>query len=478
MKFFILFGYYISMLTILWFRRDLRRHDNPALAEAAARGPVIPAYVLDPSTPIGGAGRWWLHHSLAALERDLSPLWLGKGLPTEILPRLAREAGANAVVWTAGTTPREIQTDKDVQAALNHAGITAKICPANLLFDATTINSGGGTPYKVFTAFWRTARTRAVAAPFPPPYVQTLHPNGGLTLDELELLPQPNWAMGWENIWRPGERGAFTQMDAFIAAGLSQYEAKRDYPIEPNISRLSAHLHWGELSVRLLWNRMHLVPNISEDNRDKFLSEVGWREFAHYLMHHWPDTVEKNWNPSFDSYPWREGEEAEADLAAWQRGMTGYPMVDAGMRELWHTGFMHNRVRMVAASFLTKHLRIHWRRGVDWFSDTLVDADRAVNTASWQWVAGCGADAAPYFRIFNPLAQGAKYDPDGAYIRHWCPELADIPTALLHSQDSTAPKQRSAQSRDQSYPLPIVAHDTARVAALDGYQRLRIVSRS
>lgn len=463
------------MLTILWFRRTLRRHDHPALAEAAARGPVLPAYILDPPHPIGGAGKWWLHHSLAALERDLAPLWYGIGDPAELLPRLARESAAQYVFWSQGITPEERKTDRAVQIALNRIGIDAKCFAGDLLFDpaSTPIGTAGGTPYKVFTAYWRAASTHNVQQAKPPQPVQTIIQPGGLQLEELTLQPQPDWASGWEQIWQPGERGAFSQLDQFLKQGFDQYEARRDYPSEPHISRLSPHLHWGELSIRLLWHRIHLTIAKSHADRDKFLSEVGWREFAHYLLHHWPTLTTQNWNAAFDHYPWRGDDTIQDDLTAWQRGMTGYPLVDAGMRELWQTGFMHNRVRMVAASFLTKHLRIHWRHGLQWFADTLVDADEAANAASWQWVAGSGADAAPYFRIFNPVAQASKFDPEGTYIRRWVPELAKLPTSLIHAPIREGARQRHLLSHAQSYPLPIVDHDKARVAALDGFQRMR-----
>lgn len=458
-----------DMLTIVWFRRDLRRHDQPALNAATGRGAVIPAYILDPAAIPGGAGRWWLHHALSALNTTL-PLWFDRGQPQEILPRLARSAGADAVFWCAGTTPAEAETDRQVADHLSRAGIAARIFPGNLLLAPQDLHAGTGGPYKVYTAFWRAAQTKKILAPTPPPKTEVVHPHNSTSLEGLGLLPRHNWSSDWLDLWRPGEAGAFRALDTFLSSGIGGYETRRNYPAEPHTSHLSAHLHFGELSVRLLWHRVHLAQHASAADRDKFLSEVGWREFAYYLLYYRPDMLRENWNRSFDAYPWQENPNA---LEAWQKGMTGYPLVDAGMRELWQTGYMHNRVRMVAASFLTKHLRIHWRTGADWFADTLVDADEAANAASWQWVAGSGADAAPYFRIFNPLAQGTKFDPDGSYIRRWCPELADLPSSLLHAQDETAAERRTAASHNQSYPLPVVAHDSARIAALEGYQRLR-----
>jgi deoxyribodipyrimidine photo-lyase len=336
--------------------------------------------------------------------------------------------------------------------------------------------TGNAEPFKVYTPYWRASLRKPVAAPLPAPECK-IDPSAadGDTLDDWGLLPsKPNWAAGWEKLWQPGEVGALERLDAFVEHGLAEYRSLRDRPDRENISRLSPHLHWGEISPRQLWARMALEAEApsKRESADKFLSEIGWREFSYHLLYHYPSLPESNWRPAFDAYPWRSSAD---DLKAWQHGRTGYPMVDAGMRELWQTGFMHNRVRMIAASFLIKHLRIDWRQGEAWFWDTLLDADLANNAASWQWVAGSGADASPYFRIFNPIVQGKKFDPEGAYVRRWCPELARLPDQFIHAPFDTPPAvlAEAGVTLGKTYPHPIVAHDAARKAALAGYEKVR-----
>lgn len=444
------------MTTIVWFRQDLRLADNAAFAEAARRGPVVPVFILDrANTDVrapGAASLWWLHHSLSALGERLGGLTLRRGDPAQILPALAREIGADAIFWNRCYEPGAVKRDAAIKADLAGRAIQARSFNGALLHEPWEIKTGGGGPFKVYTPFWRAARALPIAAPARAIKFELAPLPEGDQLASWGLMPRsPNWAGGWDYLWTPGEAGAARRLRKFLSDGLPGYAENRDRPAIDGTSRLSPHLHWSEISPRQIWaatqSAVERAPELARD-AEKFLSEIGWREFAHHLLFHFPATAQKNWRASFDAYPWRD---APADLTAWQRGQTGYPLVDAGMRELWATGYMHNRVRMVAASFLTKHLRIDWREGEAWFWDTLLDADMANNVAGWQWVAGSGADAAPYFRIFNPAEQARKFDPDLTYIRKWVPEL-DTP----------------------AYPKPIVEHAEARRAALAGYERVRV----
>jgi len=468
------------MTTIVWFRQDLRIADNPALNAAAARGPVVPLFILDDVSPgpkwrPGGASRWWLHHSLKALSADLGALALRRGDPRDLLPEFARKAGASAVFWNRCYEPFAIARDTAIKSALQGQGIEVQSFNAGLLHEPWEIATGSGGPFKVYTPFWRASRAKPVEAPLRKPKLDVQTILGSESLDDWGLLPQqPNWAAGWDTIWQPGERGARERLAAFVKTGLAGYKTLRDRPDCENISRLSPHLHWGEISPRQIFARMTMETEdrAKSASAEKFLAEIGWREFAYHLLYHFPTLPEDNWRRAFDAYPWRD---SAADLKAWQRGLTGYPLVDAGMRELWQTGFMHNRVRMVAASFLIKHLRIDWRRGEEWFWDTLVDADLANNAAGWQWVAGSGADASPYFRIFNPMKQGETFDPDGAYVRRWCPELAKLPNDVIHAPFEASPEilKNAGVELGRTYPKPIVDHAQARAAALAGYQKVR-----
>ena len=475
------------MTSIVWFRQDLRLSDNPAFTHAASQGPVIGLYVLDETTPSagrrhGGASKWWLHHSLGRLQKSLDGLVLLRGDPKDIVPEFARRTGASGIYWNRRYEPFAIACDTEIKARLMDAGFDAKSFNGSLLFEPWEIRTQSGGPFKVFSAFWRACLRNSVAAALPAPEFQSGNSQGiGERLSDLGLLPNnPNWAQGFEPVWEPGETGARKRADEFLSAGLSGYSALRDRPDRENVSRLSPHLHFGEISPRQLWAAAGHAslqnPGLRKD-ADKFLSEIGWREFSYHLLYHFPDLPVENLNPAFNAFPWV----SNADhLEAWQKGQTGYPLVDAGMRELWATGYMHNRVRMVAASFLVKHLRIDWRQGEEWFWDTLVDADLANNTASWQWVAGSGADAAPYFRIFNPTLQGQKFDPDGNYVRRWCPELASLPAKFIHEPSDAPADILSAAGvvPGRDYPLPIVEHRRARDAALEGYKAVKDASRS
>ncbi len=468
------------MTTIVWFRQDLRLSDNPALDHAAGEGDILPVFILDQTgdgfAKRGAASNWWLHHSLAALKKELGGLVLRSGDPRKILKQLIEETGAEAVVWNRCYEPHAVKRDKAIKSALTDDGVSVESFNAALLHEPWTVETGSGGPYKVFTPFWRNIRTRDPGAPTHKPRNIKLAKAKSETLADWNLTPsKPDWAKGWSDIWTPGEDGARNRLDNFLRSRLERYPEGRDIPEEDATSRLSPHLHFGEISPRQIWAR---VKSHAENHAalskpaDKFLSELAWRDFSYHLLYHFPTLPEKNWKEDFNAFPWST---SRRSLDAWQKGQTGYPMVDAGMRELWQTGVMHNRLRMITASFLIKHLRIHWREGEEWFWDTLVDADLANNAASWQWVAGSGADAAPFFRIFNPITQGEKFDPDGDYIRRYCPELAKLDTKYIHAPWE-APKdalEAAGVNLGEDYPHPIVDHKTAREAALEAYDKTR-----
>ena len=441
---------------LIWFRNDLRTDDHPALRAAADSGaPVCGVYVLDDSLdgrPLGAAARWWLHHSLAALRDRLLgfgvPLVLRRGPVAEVVPAVATEIDAAEVFWNRGTTPFLRAADARVAEAVQRAWLG----PADLIAEPTAMRTGSGKPYRVFTPFWNAlARNHAPARPMEAP--KTLRglsaPPPGDALDAWNLLPtRPDWAGGLRETWQPGESGALARLDTFLSGPADRYAADRNFPAIAGTSRLSPHLRFGEISPRRLW---HATQAMIGDRSEAYLRELGWREFNHHLLLQEPALHDKPLRPEFADLAWIED---HTGFKAWCEGRTGFPIVDAGMRELWHTGWMHNRVRMIAASFLVKDLMVPWQWGERWFWDTLVDADAANNPGGWQWVAGCGSDAAPYFRVFNPTLQGQKFDPRGDYVRRWVPELAAGPGLF-----GTAPR-------------PIVDHDAARRRALAAYQEI------
>lgn len=474
---------------IVWFRRDLRLADNPALAAAAATGrPVLPLYVLDETPGLrapGAASLWWLDKSLKALSRDLQALGarliLRRGRAADIVREVAREVGAAGVYWNRLYDPGQTDRDAALKTELKGLGLTVETFNASLLVEPWTVRNKTGGPFQVFTPFWRAAREQLAEVGFAPAPQRLAAYEPALPSDDLaawRLYPaKPDWSGGFAD-WAAGETGAKARLVQFLDRGLSGYAEGRDIPAAPHVSRLSPHLHFGEIGPRQVFaaarERAAGDPALSRDV-DKFLAELGWREFSHALLFQRPDLPAANFRREFDAFPWRSD---EAAYRAWTRGRTGYPLVDAGMRELWATGYMHNRVRMVAASFLVKHLLIDWRAGEAWFWDTLVDADLANNAASWQWVAGCGADAAPYFRIFNPVGQGEKFDPRGDYIRRWVPELARVPAPLIHAPWASPPDdlRRAGVILGRTYPLPLVDHASARARALSALQQLKASS--
>lgn len=480
--------------TLVWFRRDLRLADNPALHAALERDePVIPVYIWAPEEEgawaPGSASRWWLHQSLAALDASLrskgSRLIIRHGKSLAILHALIQESRAEAVVWNRGYEPEMMTRDAAVSRSLTEQGIRVDRFNAGLLFEPWTVANKAGNPFQVFTPFWKTCL--ALGEP-PAPLPQPDHVPGperwpaASSIDELGLEPQVEWAAGIREAWNPGEHGAVDQLQRFLEEAVCSYAKDRDRPDSQGTSRLSPHLHFGEIGPRQIWRavRSRGARRRSAETKQQmeaYLRQLGWREFAYYLLYHFPQTTDAPLRAEFAAFPWREDKTA---LIAWQRGRTGYPFVDAGMRELWTTGWMHNRVRMVAASFLVKHLLLPWQEGARWFWDTLVDADLANNIIGWQWVAGCGADAAPYFRIFNPVNQGEKFDPHGDYVRRWIPELKRLPTAWIHKpwEAPTTVLSEAGVKLGTTYPAPIVDHHSARIRALAALTQLKAKPRT
>ncbi|KAA9089663.1 cryptochrome/photolyase family protein [Microbacterium radiodurans] len=425
--------------SIVWFRDDLRLADHPALRAALDRGePVIGLYVLDEESdgirPLGGAARWWIHHSLAALADDLrehgSTLVLRRGRAGDVVRSVIEDAGAGAIFWNRRYGGAERTIDADLKDGLREGGVEVRSFAANVLFEPWTVTTGSGTPFSVFTPFWNAARhLPAPREPLPKPreIPGVRSAPAGDALEDWELLPTaPDWAGGLRERWVPGEHAARARLRTFLDDDLGTYDAARDEPSAGATSLLSPRLRWGELSPHTVWHAGVETgggTGAGATSASRFLSELGWREFAWHTLYHFPDLATKNWRKGFDAFPWPQLDPDH--LVAWEKGETGIPLVDAGMRELWHTGYMHNRVRMVTASFLTKNLLIDWRLGEQWFWDTLVDADGASNAFNWQWVAGSGADAAPYFRIFNPERQAERFDPKGLYIGQWAPDSAE-----------------------------------------------------
>jgi len=463
---------------LVLFRRDLRLTDNPALSAACAtHAKVLPVFIHAPDEDgewtAGAASRWWLHHSLAALDNQLraqhAGLHLRQGDTLDVLRELIRTSNATAVYWNRLYEPASIARDTHIKSALREQGIAVHSHNAALWCEPWQIATQQGDPYKVFTPYWRNLRPQLQAVdPLPEPALPGWNKlPGGLPLAALDLLPRIRWDNGLAETWQPGEAGAQELLDIFGDDAIGNYAKARDLPARHGTSRLSPHLHFGEISPRQIHAELDRRAQRADAKRrpdiEPYLRELGWREFAHHLLFHFPQTPTANFNPRFADFAWAPPDDAL--LARWQQGRTGIPLVDAGMRELWHTGWMHNRVRMIVASFLTKNLRQQWQHGTRWFWDTLVDADLANNTLGWQWVAGCGADAAPYFRVFNPVTQAKKFDPDGNYLRRWLPELVEASLDLLHE-----PWRDPSLLNRSGYPAPMVDLASSRLDALAAYQ--------
>ena len=469
---------------LVWFRRDLRLADNPALAHALAEHEqVIPVYVLTPAESAdwapGAASRVWLHHSLTALARSLaekgSCLLIRRGEPVAVLRDLLRQSNAEAVYWNRLYEPSEIARAGKVKTALEELGISVRSFNSSLLHEPWTVETKAGQPYRVFTPYWKQLRQRSLPPCQPEPDVLPSVPElDSDTVEDLGLLPEIDWWQDMMTGWVVGEDAAHDRLDQFIENAMSGYAEGRDRPDRADTSRLSPHLHFGELSPRQVWHatleQMALAGG--EQGGETFLKELAWRDFAYHLLYHFPETRDAPLNERFNDFAWRKDPQA---LQQWQQGNTGLPIVDAGMRELWQTGWMHNRVRMIVASFLTKNLRQHWLEGARWFWDTLVDADLANNTQGWQWTAGCGADAAPFFRIFNPVSQGQRFDPQGRYVRRWVPELAGLPDKYLHApwQAPEATLRDAGVTLGVSYPQPMVDLKASRQAALEAWAKIK-----
>ena len=467
----------------MWFRQDLRITDNPALNEACLKGDIIPVFIHDnvnhPNKQIGSASKWWLHQSLLSLNNNLDgELITLTGDPKKIIPELLSESGAASVVWNRNYEPWQIERDSTIKSTLEADGFNVSTFNASLLWEPWKILNQSGLPYKVFTPFYRKGCLNAE-----PPSTPIERPknisvsklkNRKFDVNSMNLMPKIKWFKTMEKTWTPGEEGAKQKLDKFLNGPVDKYKTERDFPGIRGTSRLSPHLHFGEISPNQVWHAALNNQNVHKVGKDlfHFLSELGWREFSYYLLYHFPQITNKNFNPTFDNYPWSS---VTSTFNAWKRGKTGVPIVDAGMRELWETGYIHNRVRMIVGSYLVKNLNIDWRDGEEWFWDCLVDADLAANCASWQWVAGSGADAAPFFRIFNPIIQGEKFDKDGAYVRKYCPELNNLPDKFLH-HPWDAPEEVLEESGivlGKDYPSPIVDLKESRTDALNKYNQMR-----
>lgn len=466
------------MNALIWFTVDLRLHDHPALLAAAREhDKVLAVYVKDERDPwrAGGATNWWLHHSLHALGERIKEqggqLILARGETQSVLRELCRANAVNTVYCTRAYEPWLIDLQQKVHNTLQHVGVDCKRYAGRLLLEPDQITNRQGKPFQVFTPYYKYCIGEfTMPHPHPAPRVSWhSKKQASERLSDWALLPHaPDWAKEFADTWEPGEANANTRLQGLVRGDLAHYANERDLPMAEATSKLSPYLHFGEISPRHIWYEIQRSQHLTDEQKAPFLRQLIWREFSHYLLYHWPRFPTEPFRAAFNRFPWRRD---QRQLEQWQSGQTGYPIVDAGMRQLWRTGWMHNRVRMITASFLTKHLLLPWQAGAEWFWDTLVDADLANNSAGWQWVAGCGADAAPYFRIFNPILQGEKFDLQGHYVRRWVPELTHLPNQYIH-QPWKAPAEvlhTAGVSLGNNYPQPMVDHGQARQAALDAY---------
>lgn len=475
--------------TIVWFRRDLRTVDHPALIAAIKRGPVVPVFIHAPDElepwSIGGAQRVYVHLALKELQKQLASLGLKLICRTAkragaAIEELIEECSADAVYWNRCYEPAAIERDKQIKTSLRKRNIEVESFNGSLLYEPHELTTQTGGPFKVFSPYWRACQKLfAPARPLPAPS-HALGPANwppSIPIDDLKLMPDHRWAIDLASRWHVGQDVAMQRLDQFCQRSIAAYKIDRDRPDLDATTMLSPALAVGTLSPRQAYHAASALlpqadPKADRKGIDHFLSELGWREFSYHLLYHFPHTPQHNLRENFNRFPWHVDPVA---LRTWQRGQTGYPIVDAGMRQLWQTGWMHNRVRMIVASFLTKDLRIDWREGARWFWDCLVDADLASNTQGWQWSAGCGADAQPYFRIFNPILQGEKFDPDGAYVKRWVPELAKVPAKWIHKPWQAPPiiLSEAGVRLGENYPHPMVDHGEARDQALAAFERVK-----
>lgn len=466
--------------TLIWFRQDLRISDNPALNAALKSGVVLPIYILDDNDSqdwqMGEASKAWLHYALQSLNQSLHHrLQFFIGDPYEIIIELIKRYDIKQVFWNRLYTPKQVTRDKHIKAQLKTHAIDVHSFNGGLLWEPWEVLKHNDEPYKVFSAFKRQALQ---IMPPRAPVDEIKEMQNCLTevkvsnssLADLNLLPQHDWSKNVLSHWQISEKAAHDYLKTFVEYHLNDYQHNRNIPSLNATSKLAPFLHFGQISPHIIWNKVHQIA-CDNDNKQSYLSEIIWREFNYALLYHYPQLSNHNWQQKFDHYPWQDNKQL---LTAWQQGKTGVPIVDAGMRELWQTGFMHNRVRMIVASFLTKNCHIHWRHGAKWFWDCLVDADLANNSANWQWVAGSGADAAPFFRIFNPVTQGQKFDDEGKYIRRYLPELNQLPNKYLFSP-WLAPEDVLKQAiitLGEDYPYPVVDLKVSREEALANYKEL------
>lgn len=475
------------MSVVFWFRQDLRLSDNPGLINAAKNGAVIPIYIyddgLDSKNQNGAACNWWLHHSLASLNNSLdNKLSIFKGNPEDVIQYLIDTYEITGVYWNRCYEPWRIEQDTKIKKSLQQQEIDVQSSNGSLLWEPWQVLKNDDTPYKVFTPYYRKGCLNQPEPREPLSKPRNLKLERVTkkekylsSLKNLQLIPKINWYHQMEDTWDIGEAAASKALNKFLKNGINDYKEGRNFPAKKSVSRLSPHLHHGEISPNQVWYAARTSQHVRSDvSLDCFLSELGWREFSYYLLYHFPDLPVKNFQAKFDKFPWRKSKKL---LAAWEKGQTGYPIVDAGMRELWQTGYMHNRVRMIVGSFLVKNLLLHWHQGEAWFWDCLVDADLASNSSSWQWVAGSGADAAPYFRIFNPITQGEKFDPDGEYTKKFVPELANLSNKYLFRpwEAPVAELERAGIVLGKTYPTPIVDVKESRQQALDAFAQCKQV---
>lgn len=472
----------MTATTLVWFRQDLRVKDNPALSWAVEQGLIVPIYIYDTHNSnenrMGGASQWWLHHSLESLNQRLNGhLQLFQGDPKQIIDNLVEQHDFDYVVWNRCYEPWQQTRDTNIKQSLKDVDQLAKSFNGSLLWEPMSIAKGDGTPYKVFTPYYRNGCLKADSPRYPLSAPERIDYKdidlGGGEVSDLKLLPKIKWDTEFHSLWLPGEEGAAQQLSDFIESAAISYKDDRNIPSIKGTSHLSPHLHFGEISPNQAWYAvLDAFGGSDNENIYTFLSELGWREFSYYLLFHWPSLPTENFNKKFDKFGW---DNKPSFIKAWQKGQTGIPIIDAGMRELWQTGYMHNRVRMVVGSFLVKNLRTDWRIGERWFWDCLVDADLASNSASWQWVAGSGADAAPYFRIFNPILQGEKFDKQGGYVRRFCPELESLPNKFIHKPWEASKEVLNAAGviLGEDYPNPVVDLKLSRQQALDAYKAIK-----